>query len=117
MSDNKDNKENNEFEEMAGVAFQIITNVGTARSFYINAIKKAKISDFDGAAEQIKAGDEAFQEGHHAHADLVGKEAGGTPVNPSLLLCHAEDQLMSAETAKIYATEFIELYKKLNKQS
>lgn len=35
------------------------------------------------------------------------------PVTLSLLL-HAEDQLMSTETARIYALEFIELYEKLH---
>ena len=33
------------------ICFQIISNVGAARSSYIEAIQKAKTGDFDGAAQ------------------------------------------------------------------
>ena len=93
--------------------FQIISAVGGARSCFIEAIQKAKAKDFDGAREAIKAGEEMFTEGHKAHAELVTKEANGDKVDVVLLLVHAEDQLMSAETFKILANEFIDLYEKM----
>lgn len=51
-------------------AFQIISSVGTARSCYIEAIQAAKKSDYEEAEKLIKEGDEAFIEGHDAHAGL-----------------------------------------------
>ncbi len=94
-------------------AFQIISAVGTARSSYIEAIQKAKEGDFEGAEALIKEGDEMFVEGHHAHAGLLQQEAEGGPGSTlSLLILHAEDQLMSAEGFKTIALEFIEVYKK-----
>ena len=97
-------------------AFQIISAVGTARSSYIEAIQKAKTGDFDGAEKLIKEGDEMFVEGHNAHAGLLQQEAEGGPGSSlSLLILHAEDQLMSAEGFKTIALEFIEVYKKFEK--
>ena len=94
------------------IAFQIISAVGTARSSYIEAIQKAKENDFSGAEQLIIEGDEAFVEGHHAHAQLLQDEAGGAGNNINLLILHAEDQLMSAEAFKTIALEFIDVYKK-----
>ncbi|MBQ7497409.1 MAG: PTS lactose/cellobiose transporter subunit IIA [Selenomonas sp.] len=95
------------------VAFNIISSVGTARSSYIEAIQKAKEGDFEAAEALIKEGDEVFVEGHNAHAGLLQQEAEGGPGSTlSLLILHAEDQLMSAEGFKTIAQEFIEVYKK-----
>ncbi len=95
------------------VAFNIISSVGTARSSYIEAIQKAKEGDFEAAEALIKEGDEVFVEGHNAHASLLQQEAEGGPGSTlSLLILHAEDQLMSAEGFKTIAQEFIEVYKK-----
>ena len=65
------------------IAFTIIASVGTARSCYIEAIQLAKQGDFTGAMALIKEGEEAFIQGHHAHAELIQKEASGesTPID------------------------------------
>ncbi len=94
-------------------AFQIISAVGIARSCYIEAIQKAKEGDFDGAKKLIGEGDEMFIEGHHAHSELLKKEAEGQTNVIQLIIIHAEDQLMSAEGFKTIALEFIDLYKRL----
>lgn len=96
-------------------AFQIISTVGTARSCYIEAIQKAKEGKWEEIDELFKAGDEAFNEGHDAHMELLTKEAEGKSEGINLLLLHAEDQLMSAEGFKTIALEMIDVYKKLNK--
>ncbi len=94
-------------------SFEIISNVGSARSYYIEAIGYAKKYDFENADKSMKNGIDAFNAGHNVHSELVSKEASGEKTEFSLILMHAEDQLMSAEGFKIIATEFIDLYKKL----
>lgn len=96
------------------ICFQIISNVGTARSNYIEAIHKAKDRDFEGAAKCMEAGQQEFLKGHDAHFELLQKEAQGNPVGGSLILIHAEDQLMSAEGFKIIAEEMIASYKQID---
>lgn len=96
------------------ICFQIISNVGTARSCFIEAIQKAKVKDYEGAEQLISEGEEFFNQGHHAHAELIQTEANGNKLEFQLLLLHAEDLLMSAESFKIIANEFIDLYKKIS---
>lgn len=97
------------------IIFKIISAVGTARSMYIEAIQLAKAGDFEGAEKLISEGEQAFVEGHHAHVELIQKEATGEKTEVSLIMVHAEDQLMSAEGFKIIAEELIDVYRKMNK--
>ena len=93
------------------VSFQIISAVGVAKSSYIEAMEIAEKGDFDLA--KAKEGDQEFVKGHEAHAGLIQKEANGEKVVPNILLMHAEDQLMSAETIKMMALEIIKLNQRL----
>ena len=93
-------------EELELIAFQIISAVGTARSCYIEAIQAAKHGQFARAEALIAEGDKSFAEGHATHTGLLTKEAANGPgCTLSLLILHAEDQLMSAEGFKIIALE------------
>ena len=75
-------------------SMEIISMVGTARSYYIEAIRSAKIGKF----------------GQKVHSQLLQQEANGVLTTVTLLLAHAEDQLMSAETFRILSQELIDLY-------
>ena len=88
-------------EGMELIAFEIISNVGTAKSL---------------AEEKLAEASKYFVNGHHAHASLIQKEASGEKVEPSLIIMHAEDQMMSAETIKFLVEEMIEMYKDLRKE-
>ncbi|MCH4285283.1 MULTISPECIES: PTS lactose/cellobiose transporter subunit IIA [Bacillota] len=97
------------------ICFQIISTVGNARSLYIEAIQAAKAGDFEKAEELIKEGEASFTEGHAAHGKLIQQEASGEATTMTLLLTHAEDQLMSAEAFGILSREFVDLYKEIKK--
>lgn len=99
--------------ELESICFEIITNVGGAKSCFVESVGLAKKGQFDEAREKIAEGDKYFSEGHHAHANLIAQEGDGSPVPMSLILAHSEDQLMSAETARIFAVEFLDLYETL----
>lgn len=96
------------------VSFKIISNVGAAKSSYIEAMRAADAQDFNRVDELMKQGDENFLLGHEAHAELIQKEAAGQAVQVNLLLMHAEDQLISTETIKILVKEMIQLNKKIH---
>ena len=99
-------------EDMELLCFKIISAVGEAKSDYISALEAAKKGEFEKAEELIKHGEECFVNGHKQHAEMIAKEAGGDKVEVCLLLMHAEDQLMAAETIKLMVMELISLYKK-----
>lgn len=98
-------------EELELLCFKMIAGAGEARTNFINAIEEAKNKKYDEAAALIEKGDMAFNEGHLAHANLLQKEAGGKKTELSLLLMHAEDQLMCSESFRFMALELIDLYK------
>lgn len=93
------------------MCFELIANVGNAKSFFVEAIHEAKEGNFEEAKNKIKEGEEFFIEGHRTHAQIIQAEAGGEKVESSLLLIHSEDQLMSAETIKLMAEEMLDNYK------
>ncbi len=101
-------------EDLELICFQLITSAGAAKSNYIAAIQLAKEGNYKEAEKLIKEGDKLLIEGHAPHTDMIQKEAAGESMQMSLLLTHAEDQMMSTEVFKVMAEEMIELYKKVN---
>lgn len=102
-------------EELELVCFQIISFAGEARSAYMGAIQTAKQGNYEVAEKMIKEGSDAFLQAHKVHADLIHKEAAGEmEQTPNLLLIHAEDQLMAAETCKILAVELMDAYRRIS---
>lgn len=99
-------------ESIEMIAFQIISNVGTAKSIAMEALYAAKEGDFVLAEEKLTESKKYFVEGHKAHASLIQKEASGEKVEFSLIFMHAEDQLMSTETITELVKEMIEMYKR-----
>jgi PTS system cellobiose-specific IIA component len=95
------------------VCFQIISEAGMAKSSYIEAMKEAKKGNFEKAKTCIKEGEDAFMKAHGVHVELIKQETSGEQIIPNLLLLHAEDQLMSAETCKILAEELIGTYQRI----
>lgn len=89
-------------EGMETLLIGLICEVGTARSCYVEAIRLAKAGKCQEAEEKIKEGQEHFKQGHKVHSDLLAKNAEGG-LEFSLLVLHAEDLLMSAETLGILA--------------
>lgn len=95
------------------IAFQIISNVGMAKTKFIEALAQAKKGDYPGAASLMEEGSDFLVEGHKVHGELIKNEAVGNKTEFSILLMHAEDQFMSAETIKLLIAEMIEWRKEL----
>lgn len=96
------------------ICFQLITAAGGAKSSYIEAVERAKQGKYNEAEELINRGDEFMKQGHAPHTDLIQKEAAGKGSAMSLILTHAEDQMMSTEVFKVMAEQMIDLYKKID---
>ncbi len=101
-------------EQMQAVAFQIIAEVGSAKSMYMEAIRIAKEdNDFKAAREMIKEGQELAASAHSHHFGLVSQEANGEVLTFSIMLMHAEDQLLTTEVVKLMAEELIDVHERL----
>ncbi len=100
-------------ENMELTCFQIISNAGMAKSSYIAAIRDAQKGNFEEAEKKMKEGSDSLINGHGVHAGLIQNEASGTPTELSLLLIHAEDQMMSAELTELMAETLIAQQKQI----
>ncbi|MDR2803947.1 MAG: PTS lactose/cellobiose transporter subunit IIA [Treponema sp.] len=100
-------------EELEEKIFEIISTVGSAKSSFIGAIQEAKAGNFDAAISMIEEGNKVFIEGHKAHAYLIEKEMSDEGLKTSLILIHAEDQVIMADMFKTLANEFIDVYKQI----
>lgn len=96
------------------ISFQIISYAGSAKSLYHEALNYIKENDIEKANELMSQADQYFIEAHKVHAQLIQQEANEQPVTLSLLLVHAEDQLMNAEVSKDYIKQIIDLQNQIN---
>jgi PTS system cellobiose-specific IIA component len=100
-------------EENEQIAFNIIANAGSAKSLYIEIINKCEIEAFDSIDDMFEEAEGYLIEAHKTHSGLIQNEAVGNKTKFSLLLMHAEDQLMQTETIKLLAQKFYKLYRKV----
>ena len=97
--------------------FQIISNVGSAKSMYMQAIQLAKNNKIQEAKDKVLEGEQIFNEGHKVHHNLITMMANGEKIDIDLLLLHAEDQLINTEMFNLVTKEIIELYERLTKNN
>lgn len=99
--------------DLEEACFQIIASVGSAKSQYVEAVARAREGEFAKAREMVAAGEKDFLVGHDVHMSMLTADAAGTGTGLSLLLVHAEDQLMAAESQRLTSLELIALYERV----
>ena len=97
------------------ISFELISNVGEAKSLLMEALVLAREEKFDEADAKVATAGEFLSKAHHSHVGLVQQEANGEQLPFSLILMHAEDQLMTTETLKMLVEELILTHKKYSK--
>lgn len=97
--------------------FTIITHSGEARNLFMKAIKCAKEDNSELARKYLEEAEDKLTEAHKKQSALIHLEASGQNINPTILLVHGQDHLMSAMLMKDLTEEFIELYSRLNTKS
>lgn len=96
------------------ISFQLISHAGVARSSFFDAMRKARVGNFQEAQELIKKGSQFYKDAHSIHAELIKKEANGETIWMTLLMSHAEDLMMSAEISREMALELFNIYEEVN---
>ncbi len=99
-------------DKAAQIAMMLITHAGTAKSCALEAINLAEEGKFPEANKLIEEAEASYIEAAKEHRSALEAEQTGE-LKLSLLLMHAEDQLLSAETVIILAKKFISLYNKV----
>ncbi|VMF42194.1 lichenan-specific phosphotransferase enzyme iia component (pts system lichenan-specific eiia component) (eiia-lic) (eiii-lic) [Streptococcus pneumoniae] len=85
---------------------------GEAKSNAMEAIRAAKLSDFDLASQKLADAHRTLLQAHKTQTEMLTKEANGDSAPLSLLMVHAQDHLMTSITFVDLAKEVVEVYEK-----
>lgn len=96
--------------------FQIIALSGEALSLMMDALKKCREDNFKKVDELMEEATTILNKAHNVHTQLMVKEANGEEIGYSVLLAHAQDNLMNTILAKTFSEEMINMYKALKEQ-
>ena len=96
------------------IAMSLIGHAGESKSYSFQALREAKVGNFEEADSYIKKANEEMLKAHEIQTDLITKEAGGEKVELGLIMVHAQDHLMTAMLLKDLTQHFINLYRKSN---
>ncbi|EOU1661348.1 TPA: PTS lactose/cellobiose transporter subunit IIA [Clostridium perfringens] len=102
---------------MKEIIMDLIIHSGEARSYAMEAIQLAKAGDVDGARSLIEKASIQLGKAHKSQTALIQDEASDNKIEISMLLIHAQNQLMTTMTLKDLANEIIDLYEKLNQKN
>ncbi|WP_055667462.1 PTS lactose/cellobiose transporter subunit IIA [Desnuesiella massiliensis] len=100
---------------MENEIFEIISHGGDARGFAYEALKAAKEGDFEKAKELLDKSEEEMTLAHNTQTKLIQAEINGQDLKMSLLMVHAQDQLMTAIAEKNLIEQMVEMYKEIKK--
>ena len=95
------------------ICLELITHAGEGRAAAYAALSAAKQGDYAQATASMHASEQQLAAAHAAQTRLLAGEAQGVGMAPSLLLVHAQDQLMTAITERTLIGELIELHRRL----
>lgn len=98
--------------EVESIAMMIVTYAGTAKSSAMESINCAKNNDYKAAEDLIKDAKENLKLANSEHYKAIQLEASNK-LKISLLLMHAEDQMLNAETIIALAEQMIVMWKEI----
>ena len=116
MSEIKDNSANIS-SEMEEVCLQIIALAGDAKSKVFEALSTAQNGNFPTAKQMLEEANRNIHEAREIQHVLLTNEARGTSVTPSVLLNHAMDILITAESERNIAVYVLGLFESVIQSS
>lgn len=90
------------------ISFNIISNVGSAKSLIMESMIETREGRFSEAERMISEANEFLTFSEKEHFKVITQEAKKEEVHYSILFMHAEDQLMSTVTLRDIANELME---------
>lgn len=91
--------------------FEIISHGGDARGYAYDALREAKKGNYSNAELLLKKSEEELNLAHNTQTKLIQAEINGQDLKMSLLMVHAQDQLMTAISEKNLIEQMIDLFK------
>nr|WP_034694175.1 PTS lactose/cellobiose transporter subunit IIA [Enterococcus pallens] len=96
--------------ELIPVAMQIILHAGNGRTKAQEAIKHAKVQDFEAARTALKEAKDNIVLAHRSQTAVIQNEAAGKSYQPCLLFTHAQDHLMTITSEVNMTRDLVDMY-------
>ncbi len=100
--------------QLENVLMELVCFAGNSKSMALQAIMKAEDKDMEKAKELLHQAKQELHKAHTIQTDLMTKEIQGEEIEKSILLIHAQDHFMAANTVIELAERFLKLYEKIN---
>lgn len=91
--------------------FEIIVNAGQGKAYAYEALEKAEENKFDEIDDLFDKSDEFFAKAHNIQTKLMQEELGSDSKLVSLLMVHAQDQLMTALESRDLIRHMVKMHK------
>lgn len=101
-------------EDLETIIFEIIVHGGNARALAYEALEKARLNEYEETDRLMEECKKEMNLAHNTQTKLVQDEVRGNDVNISLLLIHAQDQLMTSMAEQTLILQMIEMQKEIN---
>ncbi|WP_270458033.1 PTS lactose/cellobiose transporter subunit IIA [Lactobacillus gasseri] len=93
--------------------FEIISHAGEARANLYDALKETRKRNYDKADKLMRSADKEMNAAHNVQTALITDDLKNE-VKISLLLIHAQDQLMTTMSEQTLIQQMIEMQKQIN---
>ncbi len=100
-------------EEISIIGFEIVAYAGDAMTDLLHALDAAREGDFDRAEELRKSAYDSLIDAHNIQTKILSQEAGGSAMDVTFIMVHAQDTLMTTMMLEKQTKFFIDEYKRL----
>lgn len=91
---------------------EIIVNAGQSRSLCFEALHAARQGNLDEAKSLLREADGYARQAHKMQTKLIEQDAGEARQPMTLIMVHAQDNLMNSLLARELSEEIIHLYQR-----
>ena len=100
-------------QEISMIGFEIVAYAGDAKTDLIDALDAARNGNFEKAEELHTSAKEALIGAHDTQTKLLSQEAGGSEMDVTFIMVHAQDTLMTTMLMEQQVRFFIDEYKRI----
>lgn len=101
--------------DISMLGLEIVAYAGDAQTDLISALRAAQEGDFDKARELRESARRTIVDAHQAQTKLLSAEAGGSEMDVTFIMVHAQDLLMTTMMWEKQTEFFINQYERIAK--
>lgn len=100
-------------EEISMVGFEIVAYAGDAQTDLLEALDAARTGDYERARSLHESARQSLLDAHNVQTKLLSLEAGGSEMEVTFIMVHAQDTLMTVMMLEKQTAFFIDEYERI----